>query len=109
MLIHYFPTSPKKQKSSAYANQNIALNLCKTLHIKNVSDVSHVPVLDTNTIYATLTHIVSYERVILTKLNMAPKIGTGLGVITESDTASCVKQHEHIRKLNKSQFFYNLF
>jgi len=33
---------------------------------------------------------VIYERVILTILNMAPKIGTGLGVITDRETDSCV-------------------
>jgi hypothetical protein len=33
---------------------------------------------------------VIYERVTLTILNMAPKIGTGLGVITDRETASCV-------------------
>jgi len=33
---------------------------------------------------------VIYERVTLTILNMAPKIGTGLGVITDMETASCV-------------------
>jgi len=32
---------------------------------------------------------VIYERT-LTILNMAPKIGTGLGVITDMETASCV-------------------
>jgi len=36
---------------------------------------------------------VIYERVILTILNMVPKIGTGLGVITDGDTTSCVYKH----------------
>jgi hypothetical protein len=33
---------------------------------------------------------VIYGRIGLTILNMAPKIGTGLGVITDRETASCL-------------------